>query len=257
MKIVYNFDTWDAATVTASSEASSDLAAENVLTKSPSEPWRATGDTAEWLKFDLGAQTALTGIGLFGFNLTSGATVVLEGNATDSWGSPSFQETLSLATDSDSVVLKRLVYFPSTFDHRWARITFADAGNSDGYLEVGRICAGTAYEPPTNYRDGYRIQGFDPSEKTQDPGAYNEANTKDPYRRATLSFAYTNQTQADKFWTIFNKIGNHTPALIALNPSTRPTKDSMYANLITPLSEVNRWSLVSDFLTLVFEEKTR
>ena len=256
IRILYDFDTWDAATITSSSEASSDLADDNVIHDFVGKVWRTTGDTAEWIKFDMGAQTSLTCIGLFNFNLTSAATVTLEGNASDSWGAPSYSQALTIVTDSDSNVFKRLVYFPSGFNYRWARITFADAANSDGYIQIGRIAAGAYYEPPRTISEQYKLAMYDPSEGDVVPGRQTTFRTRNRYRRASVEFSYINQTQADKMYTMFDKVGNSSPLVLVLDPTSRPSKDSMYCYMATPLDLVNL--LVSQFGVhqLVFEEKT-
>lgn len=256
LRLTYNFDTWGAATATASSEASSDLAASNVLTANPSEIWRSTGVASEWLKFDQGSAVQITCIGLFNFNFTSSATITLEGNASDSWGAPTYSQALSLVTDSDSVVLKRLVFFlDETF--RWWRITFADAGNSDGYLQIGRVAAGIYYEPPRDIRGNYRFRGADPSVRDRVPGAYVPAVSRRRFRTVDVSFPYITQAQNDKLFAIFSKIGNEQPLIVSVNPTGRATEDSMYCTLETDLPMAHTLVSHFDVALLTFEEKVR
>ena len=256
VRITYNFDDWDAATVTASSSSASELGAANVVDPQPSKVWRSTGDTAEWVKFDLGSAKQITCIGLFNFNFTSGATVTLQANASDSWGAPSYSQALTIAADSDSVVLKRLVYFLDQ-TYRWWRITIADASNPDGYVEIGRVAAGQYYAPTRNIQEQYRYQGQDPSERERLPGAWSPSVSRARYRTADVSFPFANQTQADKFWAIFDKVGNETPIILSVEPTTRPSQDSMYCTLETPLSLTNATLTYWDVVTLRFEEKVR
>ncbi|MCJ7561837.1 MAG: hypothetical protein MUO84_02360, partial [Thermoplasmata archaeon] len=63
-----------------------------------------------------------------------GITVTLEGNATDSWGAPTYTSTF--ATIADPLVL----YLSQTF--RYFRITFADAANPDGVIQIGNLYLG-------------------------------------------------------------------------------------------------------------------
>ena len=110
-RILYNLDTWDAATVTGSSQANADLVPANVLHDHVSKLWRTTGKASENIVFDLGTATNITVFSMFTFNLTASATVTLQANSANSWGSPAYSQALTIATDADGNVLQRLVFF--------------------------------------------------------------------------------------------------------------------------------------------------
>ena len=254
LRILYNADTWDAATVTANSEVT-DLEGSNVVHDFISLPWRSTGDTSEWIKFDLGSATSITCIGIFKHNLTSGATVTLEANATDSWGSPSYTQVLTIATDVDSAVLERIVFFLSE-SFQWWRITIADASNPDGYIQIGRIMAGAFYEFGRNFNSSFQLAMVDPSEGDETPGRQDYKRSRKRYRRATLGFTLQDRTQMEKLQAIMTKMGNSEPCILALDPTNYPTKDSMYCYLKTPLNLAHRFSNYFDTASLVFAEVT-
>ena len=111
-RILYNLDTWDAATVTGSSQANTDLVPANVLHDHVSKLWRTTGKASENIVFDLGTATNITVFSMFTFNLTASATVTLQANSANSWGSPAYSQALTIATDADGNVLQRLVRLP-------------------------------------------------------------------------------------------------------------------------------------------------
>lgn len=76
-------------------EAAYDFAMENIIEDSPSKPWRSEQDNiACEIVLDLGAIDRLWGDGIafFGCNLRS---FNFQMNASDSWGSPSIDETIS------------------------------------------------------------------------------------------------------------------------------------------------------------------
>lgn len=116
-------------TITASSEASgypvTGLNDYIVATK-----WRSTGDTDEWVKIDFGAAMNITDVAIIGHNFTSGATVKVQGNATDAWGAPSVDETI---TWREYIMDKNF----TGGSYRWWRIHIADGANPDGYVEFG------------------------------------------------------------------------------------------------------------------------
>ena len=93
------FDT--SLTLTATTEAS-DFPVENLQKHSRSFVWRSTSASAQRIVLDLGATPPdIDSFAMF-FNpindiqLTTSATVKLEANATDSWGSPSVSQTITI-----------------------------------------------------------------------------------------------------------------------------------------------------------------
>jgi hypothetical protein len=69
------------------------------------------------------------------------STIDLQGNASDSWGSPSYDQSLTIA---DPLVL----YLDQTY--RYWRLAIDDAGNNDFYVEIGEIYLGDYTEVTYN-----------------------------------------------------------------------------------------------------------
>ena len=251
--LLYNSDAWDAATVTASSDATSGLTGANVVDDLVGKPWRSTGDTSEQLVFDLGSAKQIKAIGIHVFNLTSAATVKVQANATNSWGSPTLDDTVAMVTDADSNVLERLVWTGNQTLRYW-RIDIADAANPDGYIQIGRVIGGDYWTPTINYANGFRPVMVDPSEGTPKPGRQSFWRQRKRFRRTGVTFPEIDRTDYEKWQAVFTKIGNSKPLLLMLDPTDYLTKDSMYCYLKTPLSMAHR--LLGNYtnLTLTFEE---
>jgi len=97
--------------------------------------WKgADSTTSVNIVVDLGSATQVTMFVLADHNLTSGATLTLEANATDSWGSPSYTNTVS--TISEPIV----EYLDETY--RYFRIVIADAANPDSLISIGKLFVG-------------------------------------------------------------------------------------------------------------------
>ena len=255
VRILYNSDTFDAATITSSSEGGSyvdDYAVHDHI----GLRWQPGNDDPSWIKFDFGSALTLTEIGFFGLSgYTSGATYTIEGHASDAWGAPSFSENLTVATDADSNVLPRVVHYPTAaFNYRWMRFVQDDGGLSP---TVGRIKGGSYYEPARGIQEGWSISFNDPSEGLRVPGRQTFLRSREMYRSATVGFRYMSQTQRDEFETLFSKVGNHTPIILSLDPTGRPTKDSMYCYLKTPLAMINEQVDKYTSQRVVFEEITQ
>ena len=254
VRLLYNMDTWDAGTIAGSSEVTG-LEDDNAVHDFVGKPWRTTGDTSETWTIDLGGATSITCVGIFNHNFTSAATVKLQANATDSWGSPSYDQTLTIATDADSVVLPRLVFFLSE-SYRWWRLDIADAANPDGYIQIGRIAGGAYWEPTRTINDGFSLGNDDPSMGTRQPGTSWYSRQRAKYRTATVGFDLYDRTQHDKFQAVFSKVGHTKPVILALDPTNYPSADSLYGKVTSPLQQVFREADLFDMPSIEFAEET-
>lgn len=87
---------------------------------------------------------------LFDHNLTSGATITLKGNTANSgWDTPAFSEAVTWNSE------KIVHYLSSAQTYRYWRIEITDAGNGDGYTEIGELYLGSYLELTRNYVDGF------------------------------------------------------------------------------------------------------
>ncbi len=143
MRILYDNLVTD-ATITASTE-NPDYTFTTAFNDSRlSRIGRTTDDDDEWIKFVFGAAVSVSNICIVGSNISSGATITLEGNASDSWSAPTFSVSI-LSTD------KFGDYFYKSFatqSFRYWRLTIDDAANTDTYIEVAQIFIGTYLTMP-------------------------------------------------------------------------------------------------------------
>ena len=115
-----------------------------------------TGDVSaygsvSWVKFDFGAGTPRDVRALIAFdgNFIASTIITVEANATDAWGAPTFSTTLTLDTAVNDFV-KALAFIDTTTLRYW-RIVINDAGNPDGFTEMGVPYVGDYQEPSNGY----------------------------------------------------------------------------------------------------------
>lgn len=245
IRILYN-QIFDSATISSSSEASTSLIDDNVVDEFVAKKWRSTGDSTEYLLFDLGSSTTIKMVAIFSHNLTSGATITLQGNDTDSWGSPTYDETV----DWSAVAI---VQFLNETLRYW-RIVINDASNPDGYIEIGRVCGGSYYEPAINITDKVRKAINDPSVITESEGRQGYSIVKPKYRTYTISFDLIPLTQQDELETIFRFVGKHKPIVISLDPVSRPNEETIYCKITSDLP-ISWSTLAQGDVKMSFEEK--
>jgi hypothetical protein len=106
---------------------------------------RTLDDAAQWVKFTFTGAVTATDIIIDNHNITTGATVTLEANATDVWTSPSLSVSI---TPVAGVIYKTF----ASSNYQYWRLTINDASNADTYIQIGNVFLGL----------GVTLAGFSP-----------------------------------------------------------------------------------------------
>lgn len=164
----------------SSSDASTDKAVINLKSDIVEKYWQSTGITTEWVQWDagLGNVISLDTFALIAHNLTSSAVVTLKGYGSQSdsapgdWSIISAYATLTMSDDPDEDNLIWISPTLPTNSYRHWRLEIADTTNSDGYLRIGRLIAGSALifngencldtidYNEMSFKDEFKLNGF-------------------------------------------------------------------------------------------------
>lgn len=90
---------------------------------------------------DLGSDLTATAFFLANHNLTSSATITLEGNDTNAWTTPTYTNSIAYSSDIIYEVF-------ATQTYRYWRIVIADATNPDELIKFGGVFLGTYLTAP-------------------------------------------------------------------------------------------------------------
>jgi len=236
-RFLYDTSVFDGATVTTNSDTT-DLPATNLQNAIVRRPWRTAGTTQmAWAVYDLGTATAVDMIAVFGHNLTSVALLTIQGNASDSWGSPSLNVGLTIPANADSVLFEKAVSF-ATGTYRYWRL--AVQGANDGtYWEVGRLMAGQYFEPtvPQDLRAQRSIE--DPSITDRADGMQTYSREVDQFYVYRINQTNLSQGDRDSWLAMFQNRGTRLPMAIAFDPTNdhRFNRDTIYGKIASPLKE--------------------
>ena len=227
MRALYNNVIVD-STLTHASE-DTDYPAENIFHPHLSTQYHTTGDSDEWVKITQGGTNIKVGyVCIMNHNLTSGATVKLQGHTSDSWASPSVSYDLTI---TDNIILQI-----AAVEYDWWRITFADASNPDGHLEIGYIFLGEHLQIP-----GMRIdQTIDDKTDTIfdiSGGRTLYADQRTDYNEFAINFPYVTTAQRDLIRAMFSEVGTHTPIIILIWADDLTLQDAIYCHF----SETITW----------------
>lgn len=212
-RILSDFDL-DSAVITSSSEVAG-YEAVNVVDDAIGLKWRTTGCASEWIEFNKSSD--LTEVGIFGHNLSDGATVKLYNGAASPANNLVGSFTWSAA---NLLIFKAAIGSPLT----WWRITFEDAGNPDGYIEMGRIPGGPYFQPDQLFSCGAQRIRVDPSLKNWSKGADLISFKEPKYSLWQLLFDQLdgdNAADDQRQWeSIFEDRGTTEPVVLSLDCRT-------------------------------------
>ena len=231
MRALYNnlFDSPE--TIDSLSEATN-YPIENAQNVSLDKVWRSTGLASETVTIDAGAGETFTmdSFAIVGHNLTSGATIDFQMNATDAWGAPSVDESVTWRAGI-------IVHYFTSATYRFARIVISDAANTDGYIEVSRFFEGAYLQFDPSSTIEFKIDNI-----RNDIQIFSDANvawTREgvSWRTFEYKFPRTAYTMVAKLRTMWDTVGLHKP-IIFMNYDDRFTEiDPAYCLIMNNFSE--------------------
>lgn len=117
---------------------------QRLIDGNPDTEWRTTGVSDENVVVDMDLPVNVKALVINEHNLTAGATITLEANATDAWGAPSYQQAVTHATGKICMFLDE--------SYQYWRLRIQDAGNADGYLRMAGLFLGDYFQPDGGHR---------------------------------------------------------------------------------------------------------
>ncbi|TXH09500.1 MAG: hypothetical protein E6R04_07995 [Spirochaetes bacterium] len=210
---------FDSATTLTASSASGEFPVSNLKKYHRYNAWRTTGVTSETLVIDLQTAESIDAFAMVfdpneGIKFTSSATIKIQANATNTWGSPAVDVTLSI--DDDFSVI---TYFWTTGQsYRYWRLSMADATNPYGYLEIPKIILSTSTQLTQMPNVGFVQLVADSSKVVETDYGHRYADNYPTLR--TLELEYIEIPEADKLTlsAIYRRLGKVTPLAISLDP---------------------------------------
>ena len=202
--IIYSEETCKDASLTASNY-SVNYPPTNLLDSRLTRIFRSTGTSVN-IVFDNLSAVSVDSILIARHNLTSSATVTLEGNATDVWTSPSVSESVTY----DAGIMRKSF---TTASYRYWRLVISDGTNPDGYIQIGRAWIGADYTTPkigmtvTEVRNTRDVKTKSISGQTYGDKRYN-------FSQFITTWPLVTHTQKSELITIFNTFTNNTPFFI-------------------------------------------
>jgi hypothetical protein len=156
--------------------------------------------TIETLTFDLGSAKGVDYAYISTNNLTSSATVTLEGHTSDVWTSPAFSQTLTRLTDGNWIVA-----LSSTETYQYWRLKFEDPTNPDIAIQISYIFIGDKLVMPGLSPDMIIPKSSNAS-VTKSPSGQSFADERVRLKSGRVTFPMMTDTQKNEVDTMFDTI---------------------------------------------------
>jgi hypothetical protein len=223
-----DYNLWDTGTLTSSSELD-DFPATNTRQRWHHKCWRSddTEDTPEqWLKVDLGVAQDIRAFVVKQHWFLPSATVKIQANATDSWGSPSLDESL-VTCDPLIPIVK---FWDSAQNYRWWRLSMnADydkmqfKGDWDSvpycvkYYRAGRIYLGEFWEPSSNFAAYHTLKSVDETRRHETIDGQKFSYKVNKYTHVRYEFKMLTEADIANFEDMFDNVGRSVPLFVCEN----------------------------------------
>lgn len=236
MRLLYQ-NLFDLGTLTASSEVAN-LPATNLKNKILKKVWRTTGISGQYLTADLGSAQLINSASFFYHNFTVNGTFRLRAANVSDFSTCLLDQTFDIweplfgfgdagygihglggiPSDSErSLYTSFSIQFISQIEARYWRWDFLDAGNSDGYFQIGRMFLAYYLEPVVNFPYNWDMRWADPGLKSKSIGGQAYVDLKTKFRE--VSFDLDRLTDDEKYNIVLffqNQVGIGNDMVICL-----------------------------------------
>jgi len=188
--------------------------------------WRTNSPEEQYIKIDAGAGNTITPkcVAIAKHNLTSGATIKLQANSSDSWGSPPLDETISHAVDIMTKIFANLT------GYRYVRYYFHDPTNPDGYIEIGRPSFGGYLQLPPIAPDPEIPYGTTTRVSTSITGQpYADKGYK--FRQLKVHYPMISESERAQIKSMWNEVENDKPVFLLLWEDSLDIERPLYCRI--------------------------
>lgn len=207
--------------------------------------------TSEWIKWDFGISTNPQAFVLIGkrnepIQISPSAVVKLQGNSTDVWTNPEYEEIIAVQDNVMSIFKDDDNDGLHTEALRYWRCEIADTQNLNGYVELGSAFLGDFFEPERGaVTIPFNGQYIDRSVTVFSEGGQTFSDIREKSEEFSLDWYGLTITEKERIDEIFDKFGTSLPFFVSIDPvSAASTANDYYLRFVKFVSEPN-YDLVS------------
>ncbi len=219
MRVLYNNLIWDSTVTNTNANANYPIA--NIKDSRLSKYYRSVNDNDMYFVIDTGSAVALTYFAIMSHNISSGATLTLEANATDVWTTPSFTTTL---THGDGIILENF----TEQSYRYYRLTVSDNSNPDEYIQIGGLYLSNHAQFPAMEQKQSLGRSSTSKKQISDSGQL-YVNRKYKYKTRKADFPFVTWSQAESIDGVFDYVDY--PIILMLYEANLANEPAIYAHI--------------------------
>lgn len=190
-----------------------------------STPWRTTAVAGQYYTVDAGLGNTITAscAAIAGHDLTSAATVKIQGHPSNVWTAPDVDETLSW--DAGAI----LGFFSSASKRFW-RFYLDDAGNPDGYIEIGRLALGVPLQMP-GIEPAFGLPVRSTSKASVSPSGQVYGDRGDRFKAPAFTFPMFTDTERGQIRAMWTEVENVKPVFLVVWEESMAIERPIYARI--------------------------
>jgi len=243
-----NLLTASGVVITSSADATG-YPAGNLSNPARWKPWRSSTTTGDqWVKFDLGANRSLQVLAAINATIHAGGTLKAQANATDSWGSPTIDDLLTVPSTDFTRVLADWRGASSSL--RWIRFYFTNTVAVSSYVELGAAFVGPYLEPARSVSPEIALRRIDPSVQRVAIGGQRSAVLRPKYHEVSATFVLQTATARNDLRAAYETVGGTSSVIFAVDPANPSL--TFYGTLQAALTAQNRgpdlWDMPIEFV---------
>ena len=238
----------DGPTLSANS-AANNYAVSNLLDWQAAKCWRSNSANAEWVMIAAGANNTIsaTCCGIVQHNWGANGTYLLQGNNTDSWGSPGLNQNLTRVSGVITQAFNNAAY-------RYWRLLIDDDTNTDGYVKVGYFYIGDYYQFTDAPTRDFPLAYDDSSTKWTSKTGQEFVNEGVINRRYSFQWPFITNTDRLAIEAIYDEIKQSRPMIVIPDENNLTALPPRFMRLAEPPA----WNHLIAYnwnLTLSFKEQ--
>ncbi len=231
----------DDLTLSVTSEAGT-YAVTNLQNLQPGRLWRSTDTADQIITCDLGRVREITGFALYAHNLSVNSEITFEIATDATFATITYTTTFPGVTpvygwgtqplglyglggySDDGIVQTFATHWTASIQAGNAvRVTLSDSGNTDGYIEAGRLKVGYAVDVPI--APGYSMGFAEQTELTRTRGGALRSDNRPSYRWATIDTTLMDITEETRLMDLYEEVGRRSDILWAAFPGESTTRE--------------------------------
>jgi hypothetical protein len=216
--------------------------------------------TFEYILWDFGISTNPDVFVLIGkrnspIAITPGATIKLQGNSTNIWTSPEYEQTITYDDEIMSIVKTDGDDGLHTQALRFWRLYIQDQANPNGYVEIGALFLGKYYEP-TRGAIQFPFTGdyLDASTNVFSEGGQTYSDRRQQSEAFSVQWSALTTSEKEEIDAIFEQYGTSLPFFVAFDPGLAFSSSANYYTRFVKFEKPPSYSLEApNFWTVSME----